>query len=96
MGETGVLGLTSTMAVISFLTNSVLVLPLIAGVMVIEVGSIILQLLSKKIRKKKIWLSTPIHQHFEAKGWAHYQIVMRFWILSIVFAVLGVVLRLVR
>jgi phospho-N-acetylmuramoyl-pentapeptide-transferase len=96
MGETGVLGLTSTMAVISFLTNSVLVLPLIAGIMVIEVGSIILQLISKKIRKKKIWLSTPIHQHFEAKGWAHYQIVMRFWILSIVFAVLGVVLRLVR
>jgi phospho-N-acetylmuramoyl-pentapeptide-transferase len=96
MGETGVLGLTSTMAVISFLTNSVLVLPLIAGVIVIEVGSIILQLISKKVRKKKIWLSTPIHQHFEAKGWAPYQIVMRFWILSIVFAVLGVVLRLVR
>ena len=96
MGETGVLGLTSTMAVVSFLTNSVLVLPLIAGIMVIEVGSIILQLLSKKIRKKKIWLSTPIHQHLEAKGWAPHQITMRFWVLSIVFAVLGVVLRLIR
>jgi len=96
MGETGVLGLGSAMAVVSFLTNSVLVLPLIAGIMVIEVGSIILQLLSKKIRKKKIWLSTPIHNHLEARGWAHYQIVMRFWILSIVFAVLGIVLKLIR
>ncbi len=94
MGETGTLGLTSTMAVVAFLTDSVVVLPIIAGIMVIEVGSIILQLLSKKFRKKKIWLSTPIHHHFEAKGWAPHQIVMRFWIISIVFAILGVAIRL--
>jgi phospho-N-acetylmuramoyl-pentapeptide-transferase len=94
MGETGVLGLTSTLAVVSFLTDSVAVLPIIAGIMVIEVGSIILQLLSKKFRKKKIWLATPIHHHFEAKGWPAYQITMRFWILSVVFAILGVVIRL--
>jgi len=94
MGETGVLGLTSTMAVIAFLTDSVLLLPLIAGIMVLEVGSIILQLLSKKFRKKKIWLSTPIHHHFEAKGWPSYQLTMRFWIISVVLAILGVALRL--
>jgi len=94
MGETGVLSLTSTMAVVAFLTDSVLVLPIIAGVMVIEVGSIILQLLSKKFRKKRIWLSTPIHHHFEAHGWPPYQITMRFWIISIVFATLGVAIRL--
>lgn len=94
MGETGILGLTSTMAVVSFLTDSVLVLPIIAGVLVIEVGSIILQLLSKKIRKKKIWLSTPIHHHFEARGWPHYQVTMRFWILSVIFSILGVAIRL--
>jgi len=94
MGETGILGLTSTMAVIAFLTDSVVVLPIIAGIMVIAVGSIILQLLSKKIRKKKIWLSTPIHHHFEARGWPSYQITMRFWIISIVFAFLGVAIRL--
>lgn len=94
MGETGVLGLSSTMAVVAFLTDSVAVLPIIAGIMVIEVGSIILQLLSKKIRKKKIWLSTPIHHHFEAKGWLPQQITMRFWILSVVFAILGVAIRL--
>lgn len=94
MGETGILGLTSTMAVVAFLTDSVVVLPIIAGLMVIEVGSIILQLLSKKFRKKKIWLSTPIHHHFEAKGWPAYQVTMRFWIISIVFAILGVAIRL--
>jgi len=94
MGETGILGLTSTMAVVAFLTDSVVVLPIIAGIMVIAVGSIILQLLSKKFRKKKIWLSTPIHHHFEARGWPSYQITMRFWIISIVFAFLGVAIRL--
>jgi len=94
MGETGILGLTSTMAVVSFLTDSVLVLPIIAGVLVIEVGSIILQLLSKKFRHKKIWLSTPIHHHFEARGWPSYQVTMRFWVISIIFAILGAAIRL--
>jgi len=94
MGETGILALTSTMAVVSFLTDSVIVLPIIAGLMVIEVGSIILQLLSKKFRHKKIWLSTPIHHHFEARGWPAYQVTMRFWIINIVFAILGVAIRL--
>lgn len=96
MGETGILALTSTMAVVAFLTDSVVVLPIIAGIMVIEVTSIILQLLSKKIRKKKIWLSTPIHHHFEAKGWPSYQITMRFWVISIIFAILGVTIRLLE
>lgn len=95
MGETGILGLTSTMAVVSFLTNSVLVLPIIAGILVIEVGSIILQILSKKIRKKKIWLCTPIHHHFEAKDWPSYKVTMRFWILEAVFAIIGTAIRLI-
>ncbi len=94
MGETGILGLTSTMAVVAFLTDSVVVLPIIAGIMVIEVGSIILQLLSKKIRHKKIWLSTPIHHHFEARGWPAHQVTMRFWIISVVFAILGTAIKL--
>jgi phospho-N-acetylmuramoyl-pentapeptide-transferase len=94
MGETGILGLTSTLAVISFLTDSVFVLPVIAGVLIIEVGSIILQLFSKKYFHKKIWHCTPIHHHFEAKGWPAYKVTMRFWIVGIVFAVLGVAIRL--
>lgn len=94
MGETGILGLTSTMAVVAFLTDSVLVLPIIAGVMVIEVGSIIFQLLSKKFLKKKIWLCTPIHHHFEARGWPSHKVTMRFWIVGVVFALLGTAIRL--
>jgi phospho-N-acetylmuramoyl-pentapeptide-transferase len=94
MGETGILGLTSTMAVVAFLTDSVVLLPIIAGPLVIETGSIILQLTSKKFRHKKIWLATPIHHHFEAKGLPDYQIVMRFWIIGVVFAIFGAAIRL--
>jgi len=94
MGETGMLGLTTTLAVIAFLTDSVAVLPIIGGLLVIEAGSVILQLLSKKFRKKKIWLCTPIHHHFEAKGWPPYKVTMRFWIIGIVLAIVGVAIRL--
>lgn len=94
MGETGMLGLTATLAVIAFLSDSIIVLPIIAGLIVIEVFSIILQLLSKKIRHKKIWLCTPIHHHFEALGWPHYKVTMRFWIIGIILAIIGVAIRL--
>jgi len=94
MGETGVLGLTSTMTVVAFLTDSIMVLPIIAGIIVIEVGSIIIQLLSKKFFNKKIWLCTPIHHHFEASGWPSYKVTMRFWILNLVFVFLGVAIKL--
>lgn len=95
MGETGVLGLTSTMTVVAFLTDSVMVLPIIAGLLVMEAGSVIIQLFYKKIFKKKLWLSTPIHHHFEAIGWPAHKVTMRFWILGIIFAALGVAIRLV-
>jgi phospho-N-acetylmuramoyl-pentapeptide-transferase len=94
MGETGMLGLTSTLAVIAFLTDSVIVFPIIAGLIVIEVASIILQLLSKKFRHKKIWLCTPIHHHFEALGWPPYKVTMRFWVLGIILAIIGIAIRL--
>jgi len=94
MGETGSLALTSTLAVVAFLTDSVLVLPIIGGLLVIESGSVIIQLLSKKFLGKKIFMSTPIHHHFQAKGWPEAKIVMRFWIIGIVFAIVGVAIRL--
>ena len=92
MGETGIMGLTVTLAVIAFLTNTVLFLPVIASVLVLESGSVILQLLSKKFRHKKIFLSAPIHHHFEALGWPETQITMRFWIISGVSSGLGLIL----
>ena len=94
MTETGTMGLCATLTVIAFMTDSVLVLPVIGFLLVAESGSVILQLLSKKFRHKKIWLSTPIHHHFEAKGWPHYKVTMRFWIIGAVMAVIGVTIRL--
>ncbi|OHA70327.1 MAG: hypothetical protein A3H01_00235 [Candidatus Wildermuthbacteria bacterium RIFCSPLOWO2_12_FULL_40_9] len=94
MGETGILGLTSTMAVVAFLTDSIAVLPIIGGLLVIEVGSIIIQLASKKFFRKKIFLATPIHHHFEAKGWTPHEITMRFWLVGVVLAIIGVAIRL--
>ncbi len=94
MGETGMMGLTSTLAVVAFLTDSLLVLPIIGGLLVIEVSSVILQLFSKKFFGKKIFLSTPIHHHLEAKGWSPAKITMRFWLLGMMFAIVGVAIRL--
>jgi phospho-N-acetylmuramoyl-pentapeptide-transferase len=96
MSETGTIGLTSTLAVVSFLTDSVFILPIIAGLLVLEVGSVILQLLSKKFLKKKIFIAAPIHHHLQAKGWPSESITMRFWILGIVLAVIGVSMRLIN
>lgn len=94
MGETGIFGLTTVLSVVAFLTDSVFVLPIIAGLLVLETGSVIIQLLSKKFRKKKIFLSTPIHHHFEAIGWPQYKVTMRAWIVGIILAIIGVAIRL--
>jgi phospho-N-acetylmuramoyl-pentapeptide-transferase len=96
MGDTGSLALGTTLGVIAMLTNSVLVLPIIGFVFVIETLSVIIQLLSKKLRRgKKVFLCAPIHHHFEAKGWPEPKIVMRFWLISGVFAILGLIIGLI-
>lgn len=94
MGDTGAMSLGVTLGIVAMLTNSVFLLPIIGSVFVIESGSVILQVLSKKIRNKKIFLSAPIHHHLEAKGWPEPQIVMRFWVISGVSAVIGLILSL--
>ena len=94
MGETGIIGLCAVLTVTAFLTNAVLVLPIIAILLVVESGSVIIQLLSKKFRGKKVFLAAPIHHHFEAKKWPHYKITMRFWIISVIAAILGVTIKL--
>src|SRR3989338_6435050 len=69
MGDTGVMSLGFTVGVVSLLTNTALLLPLIAVIPMVESLSLILQMASKRLRGKKIFLSTPIHHHFEALGW---------------------------
>ncbi|MFH0890547.1 MAG: hypothetical protein V1856_00765 [Candidatus Liptonbacteria bacterium] len=94
MGETGIMGLTVTLAVIACLTNSVLFLPIIGLVLVLESASVIVQLVSKKLFGKKVFLSAPIHHHLQALGWPESQVTMRFWIISAVASAFGLVLFL--
>ncbi len=90
MGDTGSMSLGITMGVIAMLTNTTLLLPLFAPILVLESLSVIIQVISKKLRKgKKVFLSAPIHHHFEAIGWPETQITMRFWIISVAFSALG-------
>ncbi len=96
MGETGIMGLTITLATLALLTDSVLILPVVAMPLVISSGSVILQTISKKLRGgKKIFKVAPIHHHFEALGWPSYKVTMRFWILSIAFSIIGIILAII-
>lgn len=96
MGDTGAMSLGITLGVIAMLTNGFLLLPLLGFILVLESGSVIIQVLSKKIRGKKIFLSAPLHHHFEAKGWPETKITERFWIVAGVTAVIGLILVLVE
>ena len=101
MTETGTMGLTMTIAVIAFMTDSlgggegIAVLPIIAILLVITVISNIIQVLSKKFRGKKVFRVAPLHHHFEAIGWPGYKVTMRYWVLSVVFAFIGIIIALV-
>ncbi|MGC8981388.1 MAG: phospho-N-acetylmuramoyl-pentapeptide-transferase [Minisyncoccia bacterium] len=92
MGDTGSMALGSYIAIVSLLEGTYFLIPIIAPIFVLESGSVILQVLSKKIFKKKIFLSTPIHHHFEALGMHESNIVFKFWILNIAGAVLGIII----
>jgi len=95
MGDTGSFALGSTLAVIAFLTNSVLLLPVYGFIFIVEALSSLAQRFSKKYFKKKIFKIAPLHHHFEALGWPETKITMRFWIIGVVTAVVGVVLSVV-
>src|SRR3989344_2421132 len=101
MSDTGTMGLTLTIAVTAFMTDSlgggvgISVLPVIGAILVATVASDIIQVLYKKFAGKKLFLIAPLHHHFEAQGWPGYKVVMRYWVLSIVFAFAGVIIALV-
>lgn len=90
MGDTGSFALGAGLGVVAMMTDSFLLLPVIGIVLVIEAGSSLLQIISKKVFKKKIFISAPIHHHFEAKGWGEAKVVMRFWVIAGVAALVGV------
>lgn len=95
MGDTGSLALGATLGVVAMLTNSVIVLIIIGAVFFLELTSSALQIFSKKVFKKKIFLSAPLHHHFEALGWPETKVTMRFWIIGAVAAVIGLTIALI-
>ncbi len=96
MGETGMIGLTVTLSVVAFLTNTVLLLPIIAFPLFITSLSSIIQMTSKRFRHgKKVFLFAPLHHHFEALGWSKYKITMRYWIVAIITSIIGVIISLI-
>lgn len=92
MGDVGSFSLGTALGVIAMQTNTIWILPIIGIVFVAETGSVIINRLSKKLRNgKKVFLSSPIHHHFEAIGWPETKVTMRFWILGQVAAVVGLI-----
>ena len=95
MGDTGSMSLGITLGIIAMLTNTLLYLPLVAFIFILESLSVIIQLISKKLRNgKKVFLSTPLHHHFEAIGWSESKIVMRAWLLSGILSVFALIIYL--
>ena len=91
MGDTGSLAIGGALAALAILSQTELLLVVLAGLFVIDTGSVIIQRAYFKATKgKRIWLATPIHHHFEVKGWAEITVVVRFWIISGLFAAIGV------
>lgn len=95
MGDVGSFALGTALGIVAMLTNSVFVLPIIGGVFVLEAGSSLLQIGSKKLFGRKIFRSAPIHHHFEAIGWPETKVTMRFWIIGAVCAGLGLIIGLI-
>ena len=93
MGDVGSFALGTALGIVAMQTNTIYVLPIIGAVYVMETGSVIINRTSRKLRHgKKVFLSSPIHHHFEAIGWPETKITMRFWILGLVSALLGLLL----
>jgi len=89
MGDTGSLALGGLIGIIAFMVHQPLTLLIVGGIFLMEISSVILQVASLKTRKKRIFKMSPIHHHFELKGWHENKVVIRFWILSLIFAMAG-------
>jgi phospho-N-acetylmuramoyl-pentapeptide-transferase len=94
MGDVGSFSLGAALGVVAMLTDTLFLLPIIGLVFVAEAGSSLLQILSKKLFKRRVFIAAPIHHHFEAKGWPKTKVTMRFWVVGQVCAAVGVILAL--
>lgn len=94
MGDVGSFALGTALGVVAMLTDTLLLLPVIGGVFVVEAASSLVQIASKRLFKRKIFQSAPIHHHFEAIGWPETKVTMRFWVVGQVLGALGIALAL--
>ncbi len=95
MGDSGSFALGTSLGVVAMLTNSVFVLPIIGAVFVMDAGSSVLQIFSKKVFKRKIFLSAPVHHHLEAIGWPETKVTMRLWVIGAVTGTIGLIIGLI-
>ena len=96
MGDTGSLAIGGLIGIVAFMCQQPLTLVIVGGVFVMEAVSVMLQVASYKSTKKRIFLMSPIHHHFELKGWAETKVVIRFWIISLIFALAGLATLKIR
>ena len=89
MGDTGSLSLGGSLAAVAIIAKHEIVLAIIGGLFVLETISVIIQVISYKLTGKRVFMMAPIHHHFEKKGWAESTIVIRFWIIAIILALIG-------
>ena len=89
MGDTGSLSLGGSLGAVSILTKHEIVLAITGGLFVLEAISVIVQVISFKLTGKRVFMMAPLHHHFEKKGWAESTVVIRFWIISIILALIG-------
>jgi phospho-N-acetylmuramoyl-pentapeptide-transferase len=89
MGDTGSLSLGGSLGVVSIIAKHEIVLGIIGGLFVLETASVIIQVISFKLTGKRVFMMAPLHHHFEKKGWAESTVVIRFWIISIILALIG-------
>lgn len=94
MGDVGSFSLGTALGVVAMLTDTLVLLPIIGLVFVMEGGSSLIQITSKKFFHRKIFIAAPIHHHFEAKEWPKTKVTMRFWVIAQACAVIGVVLAM--
>ena len=89
MGDTGSLSLGGSLGAVSIVSKHEIVLAIIGGLFVLETASVIIQVVSFKLTGKRIFQMAPLHHHFEKKGWPESTVVIRFWIISIILALVG-------
>jgi len=94
MGDVGSFALGTSLGVVAMLTDTLLLLPIIGFMFVVEAGSSLIQIFSKRVFKRKVFISAPIHHHLEASGWPETKVTMRFWVIGIVTAFIGVMIAL--